>query len=240
MMDEICNHSDEEINIIGLDFNQSVVEKAKATHPGMEFHTRDIFQDKLDEFNNSTDIAICVNTLHEVFSFYGANGHFDPAKGKNAVHTVLSKIHKILKPNGVITLFDGVETPIRPYDTVNVEFPTKKIEKDFLRMCEEYTPFKLEYEKLDERLYRLNSISFTRFITKYRFFENIVWELEKDESYQYYSVEEFIKVFHEIGFEIEVINLLSPNIGTWSNQLKIKTPGVQYPHEHILIIGRKI
>ncbi len=227
------------VEFYGIDFNESLLEKARNIYLDINFYNRNIYQDDFSKWENMFDIALSINTVHEIFSFYGWNGVFNKKKGLKAVRQSLQNIASTIKPNGIFILFDGVEADTGLEEEVKVEFPSTAMEKNFLRFVDEYKPYKLNYKKLRGTTYVLDMFSFTKFLTKYVYIESKVWSLEREESYQYYTKSEFENIFCELGLEIESINQLSPNIGLWNEYVSIKSPGVSFPNQHILIVGRK-
>lgn len=241
ILNEINNYTrDKVISLTGIDYNRSIIQKAKEKYPSIDFVQKDIFQDSMKEFRNNIDIAIAINTLHEIFSFYGMNGNFNPDKGIKAVLEAIEKIRKMLKKNGIFVLFDGIEHSTPKDKLVKIKLKDKEVEENLHKFAREYVPYHIEINKIDELIYEMSSRDFTRFITKYRFLENTVWNLEREESYQYFNKIQFIQNLKKLGFKIEALNLLSPNIGTWADKVEILTENESFPYEHILIIGRKV
>jgi SAM-dependent methyltransferase len=238
MMNEIYQMSHREISLTGIDFNDSIVKTAAEHYPFMDFYDKDIFLDTLKELESSVDIAICINTLHEIYSFYGANGHFSHERGKQAVITSLKNICSTLKPGAVLILFDGIE-PSEPNKDITVKFKTKKSENNFIQFAKEYMPYAVKYEHVDKQTYKVDSRGFTKFITKYRFFDSLVWELEREETYQYFTEQEFISVLNELGLTMESESFLSPNLGEWNDLVEILDQHSKFPTEHVMLIGKK-
>ena len=61
-------------------------------------------------------------------------------------------------------------------------------------------------------------------------------ELEKTESYQYYSAVEFEQVLTKFGCKIDMMDFLSPDIDAWRERVCILS-GEDFPQKQILIIG---
>lgn len=227
------------VEYYGFDFNKNVIDLAKKHYEGINFFEKDILTDPMEEFLGKFDIILTTNTLHEVFSLYGWNGEFNKHKADNALEKVLAKIYALLSKGGVFINFDGIEHDEPKNKEIIVKLKNKTVEKNMLKFKNEYKPFKTTFKKLSDLRYKTNILSLTRFITKYRFLNSSTWKLEQIESYQYYSQKDFVREFNGIGLRLESINLLAPNIESWSKVLEIETPKIHFPFEHILIIGKK-
>lgn len=241
ILNEINNLTKDKVkSLTGIDYNVNIIKKAKEKYPGIEFIRKDLVQDSFDEFSNHVDIALAINTLHEIFSFYATNGAFDAAKGVTAVLQAIGKIKDMLRKDGIFILFDGIEQSTPKDKLMRIRLKNKKVEANLQKFMNEYIPYKVEITKIDESIYEISSRDFTRFITKYRFLHSVDWHLEREESYQYFNKMEFIQNIKTLGFKVETLNLLSPNLGTWADSVEILTEDESFPYEHILIIGRKI
>jgi SAM-dependent methyltransferase len=227
------------IEFTGIDYNESVLDLAKKSYQDLKFLKKDLYNDSVEEISNNFDLAYSINTLHEIFSFYGANGILNFSKGKQAVETSFKNIAKTIRKDGILILFDGIESWRRDSE-VTIELLTDEAEVNFLKFAKEYKPLSIEYLSQGDRKYKMKYQYFTRFITKYRFLNTPVWNLECEESYQYFNRYEFIDMFVNNGFKIESISMISPNIGEWSKHVRVLEHDQYYPEEHILIVGRKI
>lgn len=240
----VLNHinkafSDKVLQIVGMDFNPSVLKKAKRDHPKFNFHSLDIVDGGANNYRNMADVALLINTLHEIFSLYSYNGNFNPEKGYIAIDKAIKNITSTIKPGGIFILFDGVESYSDLSNKVTLELKNKKVETKLLLFQKEYKPYPINIKRVGKLQYEMSLKAFTRFITKYRFLGNIVWDLEREESYQYFNKFEFRQLFEKNNLQIEAINLISPNLGKWTDIVKILDPKITFPYEHILLIGKK-
>lgn len=229
--------SNNKISLIGADFNESLLQKARKSYKDIKFIKHDITSD--NTLNFDVDIALCVNTLHEVYSLYAWNGTFDENIGRKYLHKSLKNIISSIKPGGYFILFDGVESDSHTEDEIIFRVKSEEAIKLMHKFQAEYLPLNVKIEHINDNIYKTDSKSFTRFITKYRFLTNETWELEKVESYQYFTEDEFEVAFDKLGLETETIMLLNPNINKWRSIIEILPDNYSFPNEHILIIGRK-
>ena len=226
------------ISLTGLDFNQDVIDQAKKKFNGISFVCDNIIR-KRNIIKNKFDIIIVINTLHEIFSFKALKKRFSFNRGKDAVQKTFKNITSLLKPNGKIFLYDGIEHTLHPNSKVVIELNDFSVVENLLKFSKEYRPVSIKLRKLRKYRYELSIKAFTRFITKYRFLDSMTWELEKNESYQYFNESEFEDLFKMNGIRITSKILLSPHIGEWRALVKILTPDVQFPVENTLFIGEK-
>jgi SAM-dependent methyltransferase len=228
------------VRFVGVDYNSELVKKATEQYPDIEFEHLDLLKEDLQHsLKRKFDIAIAVNTVHEVFSFSSGNGHFDEKKGLRAVRYALKNIIRTIKKGGQFILFDGVEHDGNLKKQIELEIlhrPTI----DCLKLFQQtYKPMHVKITWLSKDKVRMNLKTFTRFITKTVFLDTPTWKMEQNEMYQYYRQEDFEETFNKLGLSIEAKLLISPNLGLWKSFVKILTPNVSFPHEHILISATK-
>jgi hypothetical protein len=237
-VNQMCNSS-KTIDFYGIDFNQSVLEIAKKKYDKLTFINKNLYLDNLDDLTAKFDVAYAINTFHEVYSFYGMNGKFDHEKGINAVMTSLKNVIKTIKKGGFLIIFDGLESQ-NADQKAKIRFKSTKSLSDFEKFNKTYKPIQENVLQTSEMTFEMSYRYFTRFITKSRFINEPVWQLEQDESYQYFNTNEYLIALKRIGLEIETINTLSPNLGEWSHLVEILDDKLFFPEEHILIVAKKI
>lgn len=225
---------------VGVDNQPKAIECARRLYPRASFLVADYAGQplKLKPF----DLVMLVGTLHEVYSSNRSimSGEIDRHPGKKAVEKALRQSARLVRDNGYMVLFDGVEHS-SPEAKITVKFQSAEAAEEFKQLADEYEAFQLEYEGLapGDRV-RISMHDFTRYITKTRFFKTDSWEIEKRESYQYFSADEFRENFGELGFKVLTLQCSSPRQADWRKRVRIETPGVDFPEENILIVGQKL
>lgn len=231
-------NNDSRLEFHGFDYNKNLIDKSCKKYPDIHFHQLDINESDFSKFEEKFDIAFTVNTLHEVFSFaeYKRGTYI---KRKMDVLDALKNITSTIKHNGVFLIYDGVESYENPKAKIMIEVKDSATEILLNKFNREYIPIKPYVRHMHGRVYELDLTSFTRFITKLRFLDSVLWQIEKEESYQYFTKEQFIDELWEFGFTTNTVVLLRPRLQEWKNRIKILSNGVDYPFEHILIISTK-
>jgi len=228
---------------VGIDYVAESVEKCRRTYPGMKFVLGDFTDPALLESLGQFELVILVNALHEVYSatFSDSLGEVDvPAAKKRAFKAFAGAVERVV-PGGYLLLFDGLEPPGDPRDKVRIHFLTPQALEHFQTFAREYRPFKISARPLGSP-YRveLSRRDFTRYITKSIFLGKGLWQTERLESYQYYNQDEFRTAFTQNGLEIREIRTLTVDEEKWRRAVRIESPHVRFPEEHILIIGQKL
>lgn len=226
----------DKLELTGIDNNSNILEIARKGLPSAKFLDKDLT--KPLDLKDKYTIALCINTLHEIFSACKQDRTIDFHDGKGLVSNVLKSIHNSLEEDGYLVLFDGVEYS-SPETEVSFEALSKEVKDQFYKFAEEYKAVEIKYTEKDN-IITTSKRDFSRFITKLRFIDNIVWEIERTESYQYFSKEEYMQIAESIGFLVNGYALLSPNIGLWSKQVRILSPKTNFPFEHLLLILQKV
>jgi len=225
------------IKYVGLDYNQDLINKAKENYPQIEFRIMNIIN--ISKLKHKFDIIVLINTLHEIYSFFGLNSKKDEKYAKKIVLDTLKKITDKLKKNGVLLIFDGVEHENNPNKKITITLKNKKTLRLLEKFIKEYRGIKIYTKIINNNTAILDIKTFTRFITKLQYIDNPVWAWEKDESYQYFTQKEFVIKLKKLGLTIETINLISPHIGIWSKDVEIQTKNINFPTEHIMIAASK-
>ena len=126
-----------------------------------------------------------------------------------------------------------------PESQITIRFKNIQASDEFRKFASEYEAFRIVYDVLEpERRIRLSIRDFTRYITKTRFINTDLWNIEKRESYQYFNEDEFRRSFAELGFEVLDVQCSSPHFFEWQKRVVIESFGMTFPNEHILIVGR--
>jgi ubiquinone/menaquinone biosynthesis C-methylase UbiE len=223
----------------GIDNNPGAIESARKLYPDITFSVANYAADplRLEPF----DLVLLVGTLHEVYSanYSMALGEIDQALGKKAVESALSQSARLVGRNGYLVLFDGIEHPLKPDFKITTRFKSTEALQEFRRFAAEYEAFHVYYQEVgrSDRI-RVSIRDFTRYITKTRFINSRLWEVEKRESYQYFNEVEFRRTLGALGLELVKLECSSPCEKDWQNRVRIETRGADFPKESVLIVGR--
>lgn len=228
--------------LIGIDFNKSILKMARKQNKDISFYEKDLYADCFKDLANSSNIAICINTLHEIFSFCDRNDKkaiIDEEKGKQAIIKALTNIATCLKVNGVIILFDGIAPSLPFSKRIIIKFISPKLTRSFLQFAKDYKVHKTYFKIIDESTYRTNVGTFGNFITKYQFLNTPAWKIERDEEYQYFTKEQFIKALGQLNLKVEYLECLSPISNNWQKYIRIIDIDPSIFSIHVLIKARK-
>ncbi|HEX8456538.1 MAG TPA: methyltransferase domain-containing protein [Pyrinomonadaceae bacterium] len=226
---------------VGVDYQSDAIERARRFYPQANFVVADYANQRLNL--KPFDVVLLVGTLHEVYSscYSPTRGEIDHALGQRAVKKALRHNAQLVTEGGVVVLFDGVEHALPPESEITIKFSTPDALGEFRRMAAEYEAFRLRYEELAADCHvRISIHSFTRYITKTRFFNSSLWEIEKRESYQYFNESQFEECFGQLGLNVMKLQCHTPDRENWLERVSIETPGVDFPKENILIVGQKV
>jgi SAM-dependent methyltransferase len=225
---------------VGVDNQVHAIKSARLLYPQMNFLLADYAKQPLNL--QPFDLVMLIGTLHEVYSANRSieSGEIDHNLGKKAVEQALSHGVRLVGDNRHLVLFDGIEHA-DPALEITVQFQSTVALDEFKNLAAEYQAFRLEYQRSDGNFRTTMSMhDFTRYITKTRFFNSCLWEIEKRESYQYFTDKEFKKCLGSLGVNILKLQCSSPSKISWQKRVRIETPEVEFPKEHILIVGQKL
>lgn len=224
---------------VGVDNQIQVIENARLLYPQINFLIADYGRQRLDLA--PFDLVMLIGTLHEVYSSNHSisPGEIDHERGREAVARALCYSASLVADDGHIVLFDGVEHE-QPDLKLIVSFQSLEALDEFRKMAGEYEAFRLTYEELNAPDHiRISMHDFTRYITKTRFINTALWEIEKRESYQYFNENEFRQHLEDLRFEILDVQCSSPHEVDWRKRVRIENADGNFPKESILITGQK-
>ncbi len=227
---------------VGVDNNAQSLTRCRRDYPGLGCVEGDFTDAGLLAGLGKFDVVLLVNALHEVFSdcYSPELGEIDVPIAKQRVEQALAAAVGCLEPGGWLILFDGLEPPGDPQQTLRIRFRDYPMRLEFQTFVEQYHPFQIAYQETKAPLcVELSQRDFTRYITKSIFLGKGLWESERLQSYQYFTQEEFRAAFSRQGLEIIELQTLTMNDEKWRYRVEIETPGVNFPDEHILILARR-
>ena len=227
---------------VGVDYYAPSLVNCRRDHPGLRCVEGDFTDPHLLAELGKFDIVLLVNALHEVFSDCIApeSGEVDVPAAKQRVEEALAGAAGCLEPGGWLVLFDGLEPPGDPRQTVRIRFHDHQGRQDFENFAQRYRPVRITYRQVEDRLcVALSQRDFTRYITKSIFLGKQLWETERLQSYQYFTEGEYRAAFARQGLDISELRTLTVNEEKWRRLVEILTPGVSFPDEHILILARR-
>ena len=228
-------------NSVGVDYNARSLEQCRRDYSRLYCVEGDFTDPRLLNELGHFDIVLLVNALHEVFSdsFSSELDEVDIPAAKQNVEQALAAAIGCLEPGGWLILFDGLEPPGDPQQTLRIRFADDHIRQDFNKFAQQYRPLHITYRQVEERLcVELSQRDFTRYITKSIFLRKQLWESERLQSYQYFTEDEYRAAFARQGLEITEVHTLMVNEEKWRRLVEIETPGVEFPQEHILILAK--
>jgi SAM-dependent methyltransferase len=226
----------------GVDFSHRAIMKCRHDYPDLTFLMGDFTDPELLAGLGEFEIVIFVNALHEVYSntYSEALQAVDVPRAKAQVEQALASAVARLTPGGTLVIFDGLEPAGDLQGAVHIQFQHWPARRRFESFVREYRPFQIKFQQTaDPMQVELTLRDFTRYITKSIFLEKHLWETERLESYQYFNQDEFLAALAPAGLELIEVRTLTVNYEKWRSEVEIKTPGMDFPAEHILLLARK-
>ncbi len=228
---------------VGVDYNAKSLARCRRDYAGLRCIEGDFTNTDLLAGLGKFELVLLVNALHEVFSdsFSPELGKIDIPAAKQRVEQALAGAAGCLEPGGWLVLFDGLEPPGDPRQTLRIRFRDYQVRQEFENFVEQYHPLRIAYREVEGPLcVELSQRDFTRYITKSIFLGKQLWETERLQSYQYYTEEEYRAVFARQGLEIFELRTLTMNDEKWRYRVEIETSGYKFPDEHVLILARQV
>ncbi len=229
--------------VVGVDYNAHSLAQCQHDFPGLYCINGNFTDPDLLTRLGNYDLVLLVNALHEVFSaeISPELEELNILPAKQHVEEALAGAVSCLVPGGWLVLFDGLEPAGDPADLLQIRFQDLQVWNEFEIFASQYQPFRISYRKLETPMnIEISRRNFTRYITKSIFLAKLLWQTERLESYQYFSLDEFRAAFARQGLEIIELRSLTINIDKWRHKVEILSPDEDFPDEHVLILARKI
>ena len=228
--------------VVGVDYNAQSLARCRRDFPGLRFVNGDFTDQALLAGLGKYDLVLLVNALHEVYSakYSTELGEVNIPLAKQRVEEALAGAVSCLAPQGWLVLFDGLEPSGDPDDLLQVRFLDSQAWRDFKVFASQYQPFRISYRKHENPLnIEITRRDFARYITKSIFLGKSLWQSERLESYQYFTLSEFQTAFASLRIKIVELRTLTVNADKWRRLVEIMSPDENFPDEHILILARK-
>ena len=220
----------------GIELSENAVKEGKRKYPNIHFINQDLhvyFQSP--EFERF-DIVLSCNVMHELYTQKRREEGVHIAE--DYVVTLFEKMRDCLNPVGLFVLVDGVLPDDAKDGTV-----TFVLTEDGAR---KYEIIRNSYTFLNEPLPKasagqpvtVSSIDFEKFIAKSLFAETPDWEIERKESYQYFTRRRLEEIFRTLGFMIMREELQIEQWELWQKLVKILDGS--FPFENITLYCIKL
>lgn len=232
------------LKFYGLDNDEEML-RAAITQNNIEaeFIKFDLRHDSFAKYYDSFDIVVAVNTLHEVYSTYiGENDEYPATKvayAKEKITELIGEIAKTLTDKGSFVLYDGLAAKHEKWEEeIDFEIKNPVLARYFDKAVSDFTLWSIKYRKIKSG-YRMKYRDFSWFVTTFKYLNTKLWPFESEQTYQYFSKNEFAAAFHKAGLMRESIIFLSNDLGLWKNNIKITSKNSDFPPKAIMIVGSK-
>jgi len=228
-------------NSVAVDYDPVALATCRKDYPALRCVEGDFTDSELISSFGKFDILILVNALHHVFSdsYSDKFGEVDVPVGKQRVEQAFTDAVNCLEPGGWVVLFDGIEIPGDPDRLVQLCFQDNRALRNFEKFARTYKPFRVSYRKTSSLCVEVPQRHYNRYMTKSIFLEKKLWDSERFESYQYFTETEFRATFTRNHLEITEYRPLTVNEQKWRRQVNIEASSINFPNEHVLILGQK-
>lgn len=218
-----------QIKAIGLDFDKEVMEKGSSKYQDIIYIYSQI--EKNIPLIEQFDIILISNVLHEIAL------NEDMSSKIKKIKSVFSNIVNLVKENGNIIVLDGCKPDNNNLITIN--FQNKKDQDLFIEFSKKYKVLKVKCN-ISKPGITTNEISLTAFLTKARYLNQDYWESESKQLYQYFSENDFLKMFKKNNLKViknEPQYFTEESLKSIFKNIK---PNIQKPAKNILIIAEKL
>lgn len=215
----------------GIELSENAVNAGKEKYPRIHFINQDLHayfeSPEFEQFN----IVLSCNVMHELYTQVRRQEGIE--KAEEYVISLFGKLKECLTPGGLFVLVDGV-LPDDEKDGTTSFILTEEGARIYNIIR---TTYNFLREPLPEasagQLVTTSSIDFEKFMTKSLFAETPDWEIERNESYQYFSRLRLEEIFRDLGFMIMREELQVEQWNLW--QKLVTVVDGKYPFENITL-----
>ncbi|NPD91233.1 class I SAM-dependent methyltransferase [Xylanibacter muris] len=208
------------IDFYGIDKCKEIIERQEnkniSNRHCKHLYVRNILQEGWDNDIGSFDIIICINSLHEIFTSLYMDYQQD---AYIRLETIISCIARHVEDNGILLIFDGIENS-NPNECVEFCLKNQISQMEFDIFKKEYSGIRTYFDERNGIIY-CKMKDFTRFITKKRFLSSQTWEIEKNETYQYYTYKQFLALQEKLNLQIIHSETFICNETLWHKDIKM-------------------
>ena len=145
---------------------------------------------------NSFDLVVTMQVLHEIFHF----------RGIHALDRTLRNVHNSLKKKGKLIIFDHVN----PGNTrISLELPEEMLQK-LHEFQSKFKPRKITFSHLGKGRIETSMRDFYDFVTKIWALNSGLEEEEMSETHTPFTCQELVNLVQEAGFEVTHTSRLTP------------------------------
>lgn len=215
----------------GIELSENAVKAGKEKYPQIHFINQDLHAYFDSPEFERFDIVLSCNVMHELYTQVRRENGVE--KAENYVISLFAKLRECLTPGGLFVLVDGVLPDDERDGTVSFIL-TKHGKRIYDIIRDSYTFLRQPLpEAAAGQVVTAPSIDFEKFITKSLFVETPDWEIERQESYQYFSRLRLEEIFRKLGFMIMREELQVEQWELW--QKLVKVVDGRFPFENITL-----
>jgi len=175
--------------------------------------------------NQSFDLVVAVQVLHEIFHF----------KGTKALNRTLQSIFHLLRKDSELIILDHFNPGDAP---ISFKLPEKTRDR-LLEFQSKFSPRKITYHESSEGWHTTSMRDFCDFVTKIWALDSELEEEEMSETHTPFTPQELENFVHDAGFITEyTTSLTSLNRHVQHYDITLE-PLTRLPNRHILLKARK-
>lgn len=175
--------------------------------------------------NQSFDLVVAVQVLHEIFHF----------KGVRVLNRTLQSVYHLLKKDGELIILDHFNPGDAP---ISFKLP-EEMRRKLLEFQSKFKPRKITYYESSEGWFKTSLRDFCDFVTKIWALNSGLEEEEMHETHTPFTRQELENLVQDAGFRVEHMISLTP-LDRYLEYYGITVePTTRLPNRHILLKARK-
>ncbi|MFH1863333.1 MAG: hypothetical protein ABIJ85_00265 [bacterium] len=221
----------QQVHYAGAEVDKSLIDDGRKKYPELTFNYMDL-NGSLPDLGQH-DIVVLSNVLHEV------TPNSEGTDAEAAISATLREISSFVTAGGNLLILDGLK-PNHDDKIIEVHFTGSGPHKLYKFFAQKYSAFKVHAVDIGTNAIQTRGKDLVTFMTKARYLFEDYWPIESQQSYQFFTKEQFYKVLGLSGFRI---TRFEPQRFTqeYLNSIYASTnPKIEYPAKNVLVVATKI
>jgi SAM-dependent methyltransferase len=217
----------------GAEIDESLVSDGRKRYPSLNFEQADL-TGSITHLGLH-DIVILSNVLHEVVPNESESVNIL----ETAVGNTVRKVATITIEGGSLVVLDGIK-PDEDTREVVLKHTSAETLHQYNLFAEEYMAFEVHAEDVEDRETKTRVKDLAAFLTKARYLTEEYWQIERQQLYQFFTRDQFIRTIESSGFSIERFEPQRFSDEQKASLFDSVTPAVEIPAKNVLIVARRV
>lgn len=221
------------VSYIGAEIDEGLVSDGRQRYSGLNFEQADLAESI--SHLGLHDIVIISNVLHELIP----DDTEDANSIESTVGRAVQKVASITKEGGSLVVLDGLK-PEEDEKEIVLSHRSAELRDQYNLFAEEYSAFNVRAEEVGHNETKTRLKDLAAFLTKARYLKKEYWPIERQQLYQFFTREQFIRVIESSRFSVERFEPQTFPQEQTDRIFDSVKPDIEFPAKNVLIVAKRI